>query len=333
LDSQTLKVRLAPSRVLLMGLFFPTFASGPIAAVQTFKQLPPETRAHELCAAGMRRIFLGLVRKVAFADALYGMVIAVWLAAGVESLAPYQAVLLPVCLGFYVYWDFAGYSDIAIGTAMLLGYSIPENFNKPYLSVSLVEFWRRWHITLSEWIRVRLMMKMVGRRSPTYRLYAATILSMALCGLWHGAGLNFLVWGLWHGVGLVGVHIFGEMQRRSSTLFEICQSFPWQLISVLLTFSFVTAGWLVFFLSADEALVVVQRAVLWRPSLWTAFGVVALACSAFGLRRLAQRVPAVRWEMWPRLVRGTAISIAAALLAYVTLLRGLEAQQFVYTQF
>jgi alginate O-acetyltransferase complex protein AlgI len=91
---------------------------------------------------------------------------------------------MPVVFGMYVYWDFSGYSDMAIGIARMLGYRVPENFNRPYMSRNLVDFWRRWHITLSEWIRIRLMMKIAGRRAGIVRLSAATVISMALCGLW-----------------------------------------------------------------------------------------------------------------------------------------------------
>src|SRR5262249_25886326 len=181
-----------------------TYRAGPITTLQSFGPLPADGGEGHDRSEALRRIFLGLCRKLLLADNLATLILNPWLKDGVEALSDTQCLLLPVLFGLRVYWDFAGYTDVAIGIAALLGYRVPENFDRPYLSRNLVEFWRRWHITLSEWIRLRLFMKMVGRRSPKEWLYAATVISMALCGLWHGAGWGFLLWGLWHGVGIVG---------------------------------------------------------------------------------------------------------------------------------
>jgi D-alanyl-lipoteichoic acid acyltransferase DltB (MBOAT superfamily) len=213
-----------------------------------------------------------------------------------------------------------------------MGYRVPENFNRPYLSANLVEFWRRWHITLSEWIRLRLMMKMVGRRSPTRQLYAATVIAMAACGLWHGAGWNFLVWGLWHGVGLVAVHAFGTLQRRVPRLFELSQSRPWTWAAVGMTFAYVTAGWIVFFLPIDQAEALVRRMMAYDPALPGALAVpagIALLALVFAARELPGRV----WSRCPRPLRGMAISAALASVVYLLLFGGLGTQEFVYSQF
>ena len=213
-DSHALQTTVGVGDVLLLSLFFPTFRSGPITSPARQSASPNILNTR----MAFTRIATGLFRKYVLADPLHALLITPWLAGGVAHLTPWQAVLLPALFGFFIYWDFAGYCDLAVGIGSLLGYPVPENFDRPYLSANLLEFWRRWHITLSEWIRTRLMMKMMGRRSPKAHVYAVIVFSMTLCGLWHGAGPNFIVWCLWHRVGIVAVHLFGERsaQRASS---------------------------------------------------------------------------------------------------------------------
>lgn len=330
-DRHALRLSPDPLRVAVMGLFFPTFQAGPITGLQTFGPLPGDQSASAQWREAGGRILTGLLRKVVLADLLYATVVSRWLKAGPAGLTPEQALVLPILLGLYIYWDFAGYSDIAIGTAALAGYKVPENFNRPYFSGSLTEFWRRWHITLSEWIRLRLTMKMVNRRSPMWHFSIATLASMVLCGLWHGAGLNFIAWGLWHGVGLVTVQGFAEAQRRLPRLARWCQSVAWTHASVGLTFAFVTAGWIVFFLPLDEGLALLARAGEYRPAAGT--GMAAAAALGLGTIYLLGTWPSRAWTRMPVFVRGVLVSMAGALVTYVLVFRASGSQEFVYSQF
>ena len=333
LDSSALKIPVSPSRLALLAFFFPTVPSGPITTLQSLKDLGRETTwPSELLPAG-ERILVGIGRKVLLADSLKQFVIDPWLARGVGQLAPYQCLVMPVAFGMYVYWDFSGYTDMAIGVARLLGYKVPENFNRPYMSRNLVDFWRRWHITLSEWIRLRLMMKIAGRRAGIARLSTATIISMALCGLWHGIGIGYLLWGVWHGFGLVAVHLFGEAQKRSERFRNVTHRVFGAFGSTVLTFIYVTIGWVWFFLPLGDGVVLIQRGMLWRGGraieFLVPFGLTAALLAAYAVREQGGRL----WEYLPQSLRGTLLAGLLGLVTYALLYRHGATQEFIYTQF
>jgi len=165
------------------------------------------------------------------------------------SMSTAQAWAGALAYTLQLYFDFAGYSDMAIGLARMFGILFPANFNSPYRAVNISDFWRRWHITLSEWIRTRVFMKMTGRRATRARLYGATLVSMTLCGLWHGASWNFIFWGALHGLYLVIYYNWRALPlaRRVAPLFD-----GWwgPLLARGLTFLCVVVGW-VFFRARD----------------------------------------------------------------------------------
>jgi len=333
LDVNALRTPLAPSRLFAMSLFLPTLPAGPITTVRSFRDVEPGAAPGPAEPTLSWRIVRGLARKFLLADTLYALVIAVWLERGVASLPPYQCLVLPVLFGLYVYWDFAGYSDIAIGVARLLGYQVPENFDRPYSSRSLTEFWRRWHITLSEWIRGRLMMKMAGRRPSQARLHAATLASMALCGIWHGAGVGFLIWGLWHGLGLVGLHLFQDAERRSPRLKGWSDRFLGDGVATALTFGFVTIGWIFFFLAPADALALVRGAFAWRGGSAAALLIPALVAGALLLVHLGSERALRLWPRVPQTLRLSALTVLLGILTYALLLTRGGRQGFFYAQF
>jgi D-alanyl-lipoteichoic acid acyltransferase DltB (MBOAT superfamily) len=164
-------------------------------------------------------------------------------------------VALAVIQGLRIYYDFSGYSDIAIGLAQMLNLRVPENFYRPYWSTNLQEFWRRWHISLSSWIRDYIYIPLGGNR--TRRAFNLT-LAMFLCGLWHGANWNFALWGIYHGVGLAaetGVRrwrpgIFGDGVGQ-------------RLVGWVICYSYVTYGWLIFFYPVGKVLVMTKALLHW----------------------------------------------------------------------
>ena len=328
LDARALKTAVGAGELFLLALFFPTFRSGPIESLRSLRPLGAADAERDTGWA-LGRILVGVCRKVILADTLFTTVIGPWQTEGIAELRPIQCLVLPFLYGLYIYWDFAGYTDVAIGAGTLMGWRVSENFDRPYLSRNLSDFWRRWHMTLSEWIRLRLFMKMVGRRSPTWQLNMATVISMGLCGLWHGAGWNFLAWGLWHGVGLVGVQVFGEAQRRSEALRRVVNLPGATLASIVFTFAYVSVGWLMFFLPLGIAAEVLARAAHASPLAMAAVAAaVTLLLAAYDLLGTG-RLAGV-WRATPAPVRGV---VYALLVVGIVLGRAEPAENFIYFAF
>ena len=186
--------------------------------------------------------------------------------------------LAMICYSLQLYFDFAGYSSMSIGIAKAIGYDLPVNFDFPYISQDISEFWRRWHITLSQWIRDYLYIPFGGNRKGPLRTYINLLLSMALCGLWHGAAWTFVVWGLWHGMALA-VNRFWSANRLPV---------PWatwplaRFCNWLITMLTVVFGWVVFrSQSFGEALFLINRMVIPEHGFvwYQPFCVFALACT------------------------------------------------------
>ncbi|HEY0191349.1 MAG TPA: MBOAT family O-acyltransferase [Kofleriaceae bacterium] len=193
-------------------LFFPQLVAGPIVRAQDLLPQLDELPALELSAAtaGLFRIVVGLFKKIALADTLALAI--------VDRVfeAPERFSALEVIAGVYgyalqIYLDFSAYSDIAIGSAQVLGFTLPENFATPYRSANLQEFWRRWHISLSTWLRDYLYITLGGNQGAPWRTYLNLFLTMVLGGLWHGASWAFVVWGALHGAGLAVTRYFQRL--------------------------------------------------------------------------------------------------------------------------
>jgi alginate O-acetyltransferase complex protein AlgI len=184
--------------------FFPTTLAGPITRLSNL--IPQWSRREVLSAQdGGRALFLislGLVKKLLISDYLGDHLIN--RVFDLPKLYSGTEVPAGVCgYAFQLYYDFSGYTDIAIGSALLLGIKFPINFNRPYVARNIADFWRRWHISFSTWLRDYLYFSLPGLRSRWKGFsYLALIVTMAIGGLWHGAGWTFLIWGLWHGCGL-----------------------------------------------------------------------------------------------------------------------------------
>jgi alginate O-acetyltransferase complex protein AlgI len=213
---------------------FGHLVAGPIVRYRSIRvRLKHRTFQSKEFELGVERFMLGFVMKVLIADTLAPLV-----DAGFSLQAPSFAdvVLATAAYTLQIYFDFAGYSHMAIGLGLMIGLRFPENFNLPYLSTSLAEFWRRWHISLSSWLRDYLYIPLGGNREGQAKTLFNILLTMALGGLWHGASWTFLLWGIWHGAGLIVVRLW---QRLS----------PLRVSSLLaqpLTLLFVMIGWILF---------------------------------------------------------------------------------------
>jgi len=208
-------------------LFFPTMVAGPIKRYQDFrpKLLSPSRAWSEDWQQGITRILSGLAKKFAIADFLTCLTDHLNRA----DIAQAKRWVLPIWLlafGFKIYFDFSAYSDIAIGSARLFGIKVPENFDWPYLRTNIAEFWKHWHMSLYRWLVDYVFVPLGGSRVAQPRIYLNILITMFLSGLWHGAGLNFIVWGLWHGMLLV-VHRWWKNWRSSPALLTQAQFGNW----------------------------------------------------------------------------------------------------------
>ncbi len=230
----------------LLVAFFPHLVAGPILRSSQF--LPEiQKRIHlnlDNFSYGVQLFLLGLVRKVVIADRLALFVDTVF-----KNPADYSSITLWLAVLAYaiqIYCDFCGYSDMAIGVARILGFDIPRNFDLPYLSRSITEFWRRWHISLSNWLRDYLYIPLGGNRHGKVRQYYNLMIVMLLGGLWHGASWNFVVWGGLHGAALAVHKLYSDVVPRSKKP----TAWFYQLFAGVATFTFVCLTW-IFFRSSD----------------------------------------------------------------------------------
>lgn len=242
-----------PLKFLLFAIFFPSLVSGPIKRYTQFIPALEEGcqrfRSENL-AAGLFRIGTGFAKKIIIADNLTLYIESAQ--PQFASLSIFGRWLVLAAIAGRILMDFSGYSDIAIGFARLLGVTLPENFNWPYLAGNLREFWLRWHISLSLWIRDYVYIPLGGSRHGPLRRALNTLVAFALCGLWHGPAWNFAVWGLYHGLGLVLCAKYAAIPFAGPAIRRIFEREP--LAAVALTQGFACGGWLLFFYPVPEAL-------------------------------------------------------------------------------
>jgi alginate O-acetyltransferase complex protein AlgI len=223
-------------------LLFPELVAGPIVrfneiADQIVNREKQETIDNKL--TGLFRFIIGLSKKVLIANVLGAEVDKIFDSPVLELSTPI-AWLGILAYTFQIYFDFSGYSDMAIGAAKMMGFTFPENFDNPYTSQSITEFWRRWHITLGRWMRDYLYIPLGGNKKSPFRSYFNLIVVFLLSGLWHGASWNFILWGAFHGIFLILDRLF------LLKLYALIGKLP----SVLITFFIVMIGW-VFFRTED----------------------------------------------------------------------------------
>jgi alginate O-acetyltransferase complex protein AlgI len=220
--------------------FFPQLVAGPIVRAREF--IPQLYRSFTLTEKQVWHasflIISGLLKKVVFSDYIAVNLVdrvfeSPFLYSGFEILSAVYGYTLQI------YCDFSGYTDIAVGLALLLGFRLPLNFNSPYKAHSISDFWHRWHISLSTWLRDYLYIPLGGNRKGSVRTYINLMITMTLGGLWHGASWRFVIWGIWHGTGL----IFERLLKPVTSRIPLWIS---SRIGFFITFHFVVAGWILF---------------------------------------------------------------------------------------
>jgi D-alanyl-lipoteichoic acid acyltransferase DltB (MBOAT superfamily) len=301
---------------------FPQLAAGPIQrAGNLLPQLhdtPPITR--ENVTDGLSLFLVGLFKKVALADYLSLYTHKVY--AMPESFQAPALLLATVAFAWQIYFDFSGYTDMARGVALIMGYRLTLNFNNPYLATDLGDFWRRWHISLSSWYKDYVYIPLGGNRRGQVRTYVNMALTMVISGLWHGAAWTFVIWG--------ALHAFGRVLTRELERTRFYRDSVPRFAKQVFVFAFVTFAW-IFFRAASwhDACLIVSRIFTtgWGdPAFPLVAAVLILSVWAYqficesGLRRVAQLAP----------VR---VGLALAMIGYLAVFAGGGAQPFIYFQF
>ncbi|HEV2327262.1 MAG TPA: MBOAT family O-acyltransferase [Verrucomicrobiae bacterium] len=320
---------------LLFVAFFPQLLAGPInRAANLLPQFAQRVRASvQQFESGLAQFAMGAVKKIVISDQISPHVDMIFAAPG-----NYDAVtLLQGVLGYAVqiYCDFSGYSDMAIGCARMMGFHFPENFQMPYSSLSITEFWRRWHISLSSWFRDYLYIPLGGNRKGTARTYANLLSTMLLCGLWHGANWNFVFWGGLHGASLAVHRAWKNWNPLAGldkySLFRLA----WSLFARLLTLFVVLVGWIFF----REHSWIVGWQYLGRIVTWNHSGVRFMSpyiLAAVGVVFLAHVVVPKDFNWFEDISKRPVLARAVgygALLFFIVAFGATDASPFIYFQF
>lgn len=315
-------------RVALYIAFFPQLVAGPIVrAASFFPQMEREKRlSRALIASGLRAFLIGFVYKAGIADNLAPLVDPVYSGGDLSAWSNLALVGATLAFAGQIYFDFAGYSLMAIGVARLFGYHIPKNFDYPYASLSIADFWRRWHISLSSWLRDYLYIPLGGNRGSAFATYRNLMITMVLGGLWHGAAWTFVAWGALQGAGL-GLHraLFGRSSLRIGWLPALILTQGFVLLSwaAFRAESFADMGevWLAFSSLREGG----SQMLAWY--VWLVPGLIAVdALLGRHGRSLARALPALKRPV----VYWSGLGATAGLLLA---LYPLEAAPFVYFQF
>ena len=314
--------------------FFPQLVAGPIVRATEFMPELAAARRPDRAETGraVQLIGRGLFKKVVISDFLARAIV------DDAFGAPSEYGALDVLFGIYgyavqIYADFSGYTDMAIGIALLLGFRFPQNFDRPYAATSVQDFWRRWHMTLSRWLRDYLYIPLGGSRRGKLATYRNLLATMALGGLWHGAAGVFVMWGIYHGAGLAVERLVDDGRVRRGWRVPSVRSGG---LSWLLTFHFVCGGWVLF--NSDT----LDRAWELLGRLLNGWGtgpelVNPLVLAAIVGSILAQQVSAERARKWSAAtasapLAATAVGFAAWIMVVVAL--GPEGvSDFIYFQF
>ena len=310
--------------------FFPQLVAGPIVRSSEFlpQLYTPKDPRRVDAGRGFSLIAGGLFKKVVVANTLAGAIVDPFFA------SPSQFTALEALAAIYgyavqIYADFSGYTDIAIGVALLMGFKFPDNFNQPYTAISIQDFWRRWHMTLSRWLRDYLYIPLGGNRRGRAATYRNLMVTMVLGGLWHGAAWTFVIWGAFHGALLAGERWLGE--RRTVAVEDTPGR---RAMRRLATFHLVCLGWVLF--RADSMARVGEilgRFFEWGPAPAVTPAVLALIAGGIAVQYLPTDF---RLQIQARFSRLRPVAMTAVLAVFLLLLDGLGPEgvaPFIYFQF
>ena len=250
--------------------FFPTYLAGPIDKYERFNKdlMHPQKLNYNILISASTRIIVGMLKKAVLA------VIVAPYAISSLNINTSSLLVIPGSLYLYsilIYLDFSGYSDLAIGTSKLFGINVPENFYKPYSKRNLIEFWNSWHISLTSWLKDYVFLR-IGqkcfrtklKKKPLSIASISYIITFCVCGLWHGITVNFLLWGLYHGIGLAICKWFTQYSKMnfSKSYHKFVKTKAAFILSIFLTFNYVSFGWLFFVLDISKIKILLSKLII-----------------------------------------------------------------------
>ena len=321
--------------------FFPQLVAGPIVRARDF--IPqirqnPVVVTREMFGTGVFLILTGLFKKAIISDYIsLNFVDRIFdeplLYSGFECLMGIYGYALQI------YCDFSGYSDMAIGIALLLGFRFPKNFDAPYKSATITEFWRRWHISLSTWLRDYLYISLGGNRKGRIRTYGNLLLTMLLGGLWHGAAVRFILWGGLHGAALALHKLWMALVPGAKATGS--QMHWWsRAAGMLLTFNIVCLGWLMFRAESMQTVQLMLHQIFENfnapmiPQVLAGYAAVfALIAAGYVLHLLPGRVDALAQRIVVHAPLVLQVVMAAAMIWCVMQIKSSDIQPFIYFQF
>lgn len=276
--------------------FFPQLIAGPIVRGH---ELLPQLRAQQEASAqqlrsGLQLAFVGFLKKCLIADHLGVFVDATWSSGAAET--GLANLLAAYAYAFQIYFDFSGYTDIGRGCARMLGIHLPENFQRPYMALGIRDFWRRWHMSLSRWLRDYLFIPLGGSRGSDWLSYRNLLLTMLLGGLWHGAAWGFVLWGLLHGLALAVERWAHDQPAFATRLSLLNESALYRASLRLFTFHLVLVGWILFRLvDGRESLSALARIITWSGGWVPELGVTAACLALLGIAYVMSSGLKARW--------------------------------------
>lgn len=313
--------------------FFPQLVAGPIERASHLlpQVLLPRVVTYALVREGAWLILLGYFKKVVIADNMAPLVAAVF--DHPEQAHGFSVAMAIVAFAFQIYGDFSGYTDIARGTSKLMGFDIMLNFRMPYFALNPQDFWKRWHISLSTWLRDYLYIPLGGNRGGTVFTYRNLSLTMLLGGLWHGAAWHFVAWGAFHGLLLI-LHRLALPLLESVRPATAAGQRAWWLLRMAVFFGFTCLGWLLFRVDhLSDVLLLLGN--MFQPFVWNGkMALLTMACllPPLVLIDIAQEKSGdmLVVKRWPAPAR---LFLYGVLFAYIVMTGWVERIEFIYFQF
>lgn len=328
-------------KIALYISFFPQIGSGPIVKASFFLPQLEEDRRTSVNGffQGAQIFIFGLIKKVVIADHLSIFINEVF--GKPDAFSSSTILLAIISYSIQLYCDFSGYSDMAVGCAKCMGYDLLRNFNVPYLSKNVTEFWKRWHISLSTWLQEYLYISLGGNRKGKIRTYVNLILTMTLGGLWHGASWNFIIWGLLHGIALCVHKIYSKFRKNK------IENAVTNVLSVLGTYLFVCTCWVFFRVeSFGDAIKILGRVVRWENGihqafLWSIIAIITVGIGSVMAYLNGRKIPSVNKKIgttegyYPVMDLSKLISLIILFIVLgITLgVAYTESNPFIYSQF
>lgn len=329
-----------PFKLMLYVSCFPQLIAGPIVQYSDVAVMLDERESTlEGFTEGMKRFAVGLSKKVLLANVCGLIIEELPSAAGASGISVLGAWYISVLYSLQLYFDFSGYSDMAIGMGRIFGFTYKENFNYPYISKSASEFWRRWHISLSSWLRDYLYISLGGNRKGKLRTYGNLLVTMVLGGLWHGAAIRFILWGTLHGVALALHKLWMAVVPGAKA--TGAQMHWWsRAAGVFFTFNLVCLGWLMFRAESMQTVELMLHQIFSNfnvpmiPQVIAGYaGVFALIGAGYLLHLMPGCVDRAAQRLVANAPLVLQVVMAAAMIWCVMQIKSSDIQPFIYFQF